>query len=188
MPRRRSSSSRYCVEVDRHLRHAGLHGGLRHGGSLPDEHARVERLGDDVLAAELQPVHAVGAQHRIGHVRLGQRGQRAGGRQLHLVVDGGGAHVQRAAEDEREAQDVVHLVGKVRAAGGHDGVRPRGQRHVVGDLGIGIGQGEDHRIGRHAFDHFGRHAAAARKPEEDVRAHQGFGQGAGLGLAAKRAL
>jgi len=31
--------------------------------------------------------------------------------ELHLGVDGGGADVERAAEDEREAQDVVDLVG-----------------------------------------------------------------------------
>ena len=137
-------------DIHRLLRHAGLHGGLRHGGRLPDQHARIEGFGDDVLAAEFHALHAVGAQHGIGHVFLGQGGQRARGGQLHFVVDGGGAHVQGAAENEREAQDVVHLVGIIRAAGGHDGVGPRGHGHVVGDFGIGVGQGEDDRVGRHA--------------------------------------
>ena len=49
LPSRFSSSSRYSSRFDRTLRHAGLHGGLRHRGSFPDQHARVERLGDDVV-------------------------------------------------------------------------------------------------------------------------------------------
>ena len=111
------------LDVDRPLRHAGIHGGLRHRGGFPNQHARIEGLGNDVLAAELEALHVVGAQHGIGHVFLGQGGQRAGGGQHHFIVDGGGAHVQRAAENEREPQHVVHLVGVVRAAGGHDGIR-----------------------------------------------------------------
>ena len=134
------------LEVDGQLRDAGFHGGLGDGGRFPDEHARVERLGNDVLAAEFQAVDAVGAQHGIGHVFLGERGQGAGGGQFHLVVDGGGADVERAAEDEGEAENVVDLVGIVGAAGGDDGVGPGGEGDVVGDFGIGIGQREDDRV------------------------------------------
>ena len=107
-------------------------------------------LGMMYSAPEFEALHVVGAQHGIGHVFLGQGGQGAGGGQLHLIVDGGGAHVQRAAENEREAQDVIHLVGEIGAAGGHDGIRPRGQRDVVGDFGVGVGEREDDGVGRHA--------------------------------------
>ena len=170
-------------QIDRLLRHAGFHGRLRHRRGFPDQHARIEGLGDDVFAAEREPLHAVGLQHRIGHVFLGQRGQGARGRQLHLVVDGGGAHVQRPAENERETQHVVHLVGIIRASGGHDGIGPRGQCHVVGDLGVGVGQGEDQRIGRHALHHFGADGAAGGEAEEHVGAFQGLGQRAAVRYA-----
>jgi hypothetical protein len=39
---------------------------------------------------------------------------------LHVVVDGGGPHVQRAAEDVGEAEHVVDLVRVIRAARRHD--------------------------------------------------------------------
>ena len=63
LPSRFSSSSRYCLRSTGLLRHAGLHGGLRHRRRLPDQHARIERLGNDVLAPELQAVDRIGAQH-----------------------------------------------------------------------------------------------------------------------------
>ncbi len=170
------------VKIDRPPRHAGFHGRLRHRRGLPDQHARIEGLGNDVFAAEFHPLHAIGAQHRIGHVLLGQPGQGERGGALHLVVDGGGADVQGAAENEGEAQHVVDLVGKVGAAGGHDGIRTRGQRHVVGDFRIRVGEGEDDRVGRHRHHHIRRHRAAARKAEEHVGAHQRLGQRAGFGL------
>ena len=68
LPSRRSSCSRYSSRSMRLLRHAGLHRRLRHRRRLPDQHARIERLGDDVLAAELQRLDAVRAPHGIGHV------------------------------------------------------------------------------------------------------------------------
>ena len=49
------------AEIDRPPRHAGFHGRLRHRGGLPDEHARIEGRGNDVLAAEFHPLHAIGA-------------------------------------------------------------------------------------------------------------------------------
>ncbi len=55
------------VEVDRLLRHAGLHGSLGDRGRFPDQHARIERLGDDVVAAELQ----ASRRHRRGSTESG---------------------------------------------------------------------------------------------------------------------
>ena len=127
-------------KIDGLLRHAGIHGRFRHGGGFAQQHARIERLRDDVFRAEFQTLHAVGAAHRIGHFLARQFGQRVRGRQLHRVVDGGGPNVQRAAEDERKAQNVVHLIGIVGAAGGDNGVRPGFHRHVIRNFGIGIRQ------------------------------------------------
>ena len=103
-------------KVHRILRHAGVHGRLGDGRRFPHQHARIERLGDDVVDAKLQALDAVGPADGVGHIFLGQRRQGMGGCQLHLFVDGGGAHVERAAEDEGEAQNVVDLVGIVGAA------------------------------------------------------------------------
>ena len=48
-------------EVDRILRHAGFHRGLGNGGRFPHQHARIERLGNDVVRSKLQALHTVGA-------------------------------------------------------------------------------------------------------------------------------
>ena len=77
-----------------------------------------------------------------------------GSGQLHLLIDGGGADVERSAEDERKSQDVVDLVGKIRAAGRHDDVIANGAGFVVGDFGIGIRHGEHHGTRRLASGSF----------------------------------
>ena len=53
------------------------HGGLRHGGGHVHEHARIERLGNDVVAAEHERFQTVGADHLVGYVLLGEGRQRA---------------------------------------------------------------------------------------------------------------
>ena len=50
------------IEIDRFLGDSGAHGGFGHGRGLPDQHARIEGLGDQVVAAELQAL----ARHRRG--------------------------------------------------------------------------------------------------------------------------
>ena len=62
------------VDVDVALRDAALHGGAGHGGRDPGEHARVERLGNDIAGAEFHLIDAVSAAHRVGHVLAGQIG------------------------------------------------------------------------------------------------------------------
>jgi hypothetical protein len=94
-----------------------------------------------------------------------------------------GADVQRAPEDEREAEDVVDLVGVVAAAGGHDGVGTGGGDQLGQDLRLGIGHGQDQRIGRQQRQPLGLEHARRRQAQEDVGAGQHFRQGAGVGLA-----
>ena len=170
------------VDIDGSLRHATLHGGLRYRGSLPNQHARVEWFGDDVLAAEFEALHAVSQPHGIRHVFARQRRQCPSGRQLHLVVYRGCAHVQGAAEDEREPQHVVHLVRKIRPSRGHDGVRPCGSGQIVGNLRIGVRHGKHDGIARHSQQHLGRDTIAAGEAEEYIRSHQGIRQRARLGF------
>ena len=65
----------------------------------------------------------IGGGHLVRHVLARQVGQGLGRGDLHLVIDGAGPHVERAAEDVGKAQHVVDLVGIVGAARGHDGIR-----------------------------------------------------------------
>jgi len=111
-----------------------------------------------------------------------------GGRQLHLVVDGGRAHVERPAEDEREAEHVVDLVGVVAAPGGDDRVGSGLARIVVGDLRIGVAHREDDGLVRHLLEHLLAHQVADRHAEEDVGAVERLGQGALLGLLGEEVL
>jgi hypothetical protein len=84
---------------------------LRHCRRHPHQHARVERLGDDVLAAKAQFGQPIGANHGVGHIFLGQRGQRVVAAIFISMLILRGAHIERAAEDEGEAEHVVDLVG-----------------------------------------------------------------------------
>ena len=90
-------------------------------------------------------------------------------RQLHLFVDRGCANVQRAAEDEREAQHVVHLVWIVRATGTNDGVRAYFFRQRRQNFRLWIGQRQDHRRTCHLLDHLLGQYFRARAAKEDIR-------------------
>ena len=68
--------------------HAGFPGGLGHRLGHGGRHAAIQRTGDDVLGGQL----IVGDERGDGFRR----------RDLHLVVDVAGPHVQSAPEDARE--------------------------------------------------------------------------------------
>ena len=87
-----------------------LHRRLGDRGGDDLHQPRVERRGDDVVAAEAVRAPAIGRGDFLGHRLARQLGERLGGGDLHLLVDRRRAHVERAAEDEREAEHVVDLV------------------------------------------------------------------------------
>ena len=121
--RRADSSCRYFFEVeDRLACDARIHCRARHRHRHRRYQAWVEGHGDDVVRAEARPVALIGGRDVVGHVLARQLGQRMGGGDLHVLVDGGCPHIQRAAEDVGEAEHVVDLVGIVRAARRHDRV------------------------------------------------------------------
>jgi len=66
---------------------------------------------------------------------------------FHFFVDGGACTSSAPREDRRESENIVDLVGIIRAPSGHDDVVPvaDGAGLFVGDLRIGIGHGEDNR-------------------------------------------
>jgi hypothetical protein len=118
----------------------------------------------------------------VGLLGHGEVRDRAHARELHLLVDGGRADVERAAEDEREAQDVVDLVREVRAPGRDHGIRPRRLRHVRHDLGLGVGKREDQGFCRHGRQPLGLQHPRRGQPQENIGAGQHLGQRAGVRL------
>src|SRR5690606_21656659 len=97
--------------------HTGVHCRLVHGRGDLDDQAGVERRRNNVFGASLQLFTGVGGSHFIVLLGLGQLGDGTYARDLHFLVDHGGADIQRAAEYEGYAQDVVDLDGLVGAAG-----------------------------------------------------------------------
>ena len=169
-------------EIDWLLRYSAAHGSFGDGRGLPHQHAGIEGLGNEILAAKLQARDAIGAAHGVGNIFFGEIGQRVRGGELHLFVDGGGAHVERAAEDERKAEHVVDLVGIVGASGGDDDVAARAFRFFVGNFGIGIRHGKYDRVGRHGAHHLGVNCPFHRESGEHIGADHGFRQRAQFGF------
>ena len=165
---------------DRAAGDAGVHPGLGDGGRDDVDQPRVEGRRDDVVAPEGQ-LAAIGHRHLVGHVLAREPRQRLGAGDLHLVVDRAGMDVQRPAEEIGEPQHVVDLVGIIRPPGGHDGVLADGVGFLGGDLGVGVGHGEDDRVRGHRAHHLGRHRPLGRDAQEHVAADHRIGQRPRLG-------
>ncbi len=116
-------------------------------------------------------------------MRQGRKRLRSG--KLHIIIDGFGAHVEGAAEDEREAEYIVDLVGVVRAAGRHDHVRAGFLGQLVFDLRVRVGHGADERVVGHGLDHFGGQDIGDRESVEHIAAFHRLGQGALVGVGGK---
>ena len=84
--------------------------------------------------------------------------------------------VERAAEDVREAQDVVDLVRVVGAAGGHDRVAAHLLHQLGQDFRRRVGQGEDDWPLGHGRHHLGLEHTAGRQAEEDIGLRHHLGQ------------
>ena len=160
---------------------ARSHRRLGHGRRHPEHHARVKRLGNQIIGPELDRLLAISREHAIGHIFVRQSGQGARGRHLHLLVDAGGVDIERAAEDEGEAEHVVDLVDVVAAARADDGVGADFQRQLGHDFGRGIGQHKEQRIRRHAPDHLLRDRAGDGQADQRVSALQSVVQTARVG-------
>ncbi len=150
--------------------HTGFGGSPGHGGRHDLDQARIKGLGQDVIRPETQFLDAIGLQHRRRHLLAGQLGQRMHGGNLHLLIEGRGPGIERAAEQKGEAQHVVDLVRVIRASRGHDQILARGHRQIIGDLRIGIGHGEHDRALGHGFQHLGRDDVALGEADEYIGA------------------
>ena len=151
-------------------RRAGLHRGLGDGGGNPRDQPGVERHRDNVFRPEFRPGPLIGRGDLIRHVLSGQLGQRPDGGDFHFHVDLRRAHIQRAAEQVREAQHVIHLVGIVRAPRRHDRVITHFGDFLRGDFRIRVGHRENDRIFGHRADHILGDGALGRKAEENIGA------------------
>ena len=107
---------------------------------------------------------------------MAEIGQRTHAGDLHLFVDRRRADVERSLEDEREAQQVIHLVREVGPAGGDDRVRPRSLRQVRHDLRHRVGEREDDRSVSHPLDHLGGQDAGGGQSQEQIGAGNGVGE------------
>ena len=159
--------------------------GSRHRGGHCPEHPGIERLGDQVVGPESQPIDLIGLQHRLRHRLPGEFCQRPGGGEFHAFADAGSPDVERSSEDEWKPQNVVDLVGKIAAAGRHQRIGASRAGGVIGDLGIGVGQGKDQRRPGHRLDHPLGHGTANGHPHKGVGIDQSIGQGAGVGIASE---
>ena len=110
----------------------------------------------------------------LRHVLLGQRRECTRGGHLHFLVDLAGANVECAAEDEREAEDVVHLVRKITAPSGDDRIAAHRADFGRQDFRDRIGEGKDDRLGAHRLDHGLRHGAGGGEADKDVGVLQRF--------------
>lgn len=174
--------------LDRLAGDAGLHSCLCDGHRDRRDEARIEGDGNDILRPEARPVALIGSGDVVRNVFLGEIGERFRRGDLHRVVDGRGAHVERAAEDIGKAENVVDLVRIVRAAGRDDRV-VADQGHFFGrDFRIGIGHGEDDRPCAHGADHVRGKRALGRKAEEHVGAVKSLGERPAVGLDRMRRL
>ncbi len=86
------------------------------------------------------------------------------------------AAVQRAAEDEREAQHIVDLIRKVGAPGGDDRIAAYRLDQIRHDLRQGIRERQNQRVGRHCLDHLRLHDTAGGQTEKNIGARADFGQ------------
>ena len=170
---------------DRTPRHAGVHRRLgdrrRHEFHQPG----IEGRRNHIVAAEGWGA-AIGGGALFGHALARQLGQRAGGGDLHFLVDRRRTNVECAPEDERETEYVVDLIGIIGAARGDDRIGRGFQRILGKDFRIGIGHGENDRLGRHFAHHVLGQRACHGKTEKDVRALHRVGQRPRVGFGGVR--
>ena len=154
-----------------------LGGGLSHRRGHRPENPGIERLGNQVVTTKPEPHHLVRLEDRLGYRLAGEIGQRPRCRYLHPFAHTVGSDVEGPSKDEWEAKNIVDLVGKVAPTGSDNCVRAGGPGGVISDLGIGVGQREDERVGSHGFDHLLLYRPSHRYSNEGIGTTKGIGQG-----------
>ena len=169
-------------------RHTGIHRGLGHCRRNLDQQARIEGAGNQVFRPELHIRQAIGGGHDVVLLHAREIGNGVHRGDFHFPRDGGGPYVERAAKNERETQDVVDLIGVVRAAGGNDGVVANLADIFRQDFRDGVGQRKDNRLVGHARHHVAIDHTGRRQAQEHVGALHDLGQRARVGVLGKACL
>ena len=133
--------------------HSTFDRGLGHRRGEGRDQPWVEGLGDQILRSKFEGFATVGGKHHFRGLLHRQLGERLHTRQLHLLCNRGGANIQRATKNIREAQHIVDLVRIIRAAGGDYRIGARGINLLWHDLGRGICQRQDDRLRAHRRHH-----------------------------------
>ncbi len=133
--------------------HTTVSGSLCHGRRNFDHQAGIKWFGNEVLRTKYQRLTRISSSDHFTLLGLRQFSNGINRRNFHLLGDGGGATVQCAPENIREAQNIVHLIGVISASCGHDGVIANRFDVFRQNFWIGIGQCKDQGLGRHFLDH-----------------------------------
>ncbi|CAM2185817.1 hypothetical protein BLAT2472_80176 [Burkholderia latens] len=177
------------VEIrERARRHAAFDRRLRDGRRDAHDQARVERLRNQVLRTERHFVAAVRGRDDVVLLFLREPGDRVNRGDFHFARDRRGTHVQRAAEDVREAQHVVDLVREIRAAGRDHDVVARRMGELGKDLRRRVRERENQRPRGHRLQHLRFQNAADRQAEKHVGAADHFGQRTRIGFLCEALL
>ena len=168
--------------LNRPLCDAGIHGGLRdrrgHGGDQP----RIERNRDDVVIAVLKLLSAIRGGDFFRHILAGQFRECFRRGDFHLVVNARSADIEGASKDIGEAQDIVHLIRIVGAAGRNDRVIANFLHVLRRNLWIGICHGKNDRLIRHRFHHILRDDVFGRQADKHIGADKRLRQVTGVSL------
>jgi len=168
--------------------HAGIHGGLGHGGGDDGNEAGIEGLGNQVARTEGQVQPRIGHGHFVAHLFLGQGGNGFDTGQLHFFRNALGPHIQGAPENKGEAKDVINLVGVVGTARGGNSVGTDFLDQFRHDFRSRVGQGEDQGILGHGLDHFLLQHTGGGQAKEHIRVGNGVPQGTGSGFPGEAGL
>ncbi len=176
------------LQVDLATGYAAFHRRFSHRRGHPQQHTRIERLGNDVLRPKFEGGQVVGFENRVGNILVGQGGQRFGGGQFHLIIDLAGLDIERPPEDEGEAEDVVDLVGVIAASGGHNRIGPGFFGRLIRDLRVRVGHRKNNRLVGHLANHILADRVGHGQPDQDIGPGHRFDQGSILGLFGETGL
>ena len=162
--------------------HAAVKCRLRHGGCNFHHETRVEGFGNQVLRTECQCLAGIGGSNDLALFGLRQFGNGMDRRNFHFHCDGGSPGIKGAAEDVREAQDVINLVRVVGATSRHDRVVAHRLDFFRGNFRCWVRQRKNQRPRRHLFDHIGLEHATGGQAKENVGTCNHLAQCAGIGF------
>ena len=137
-----------------------LHSGTGHGDGYFRDQAGIYRFRNKIFRTEGEVVHMVGFVHYIGYGLFGQIGNGVYSGNFHLFIDRFRLRVESSAEDIRETDYIINLIGIIRTSGCHQYVRAGCHGVFVRDFRGRVCQGKDDRHRSHATHHILRQSVS----------------------------